>query len=139
MRRGNQWYLRGVVSFGIEKRVNRNGKSVSMCDENFSSLYADITSEIEWIMETLRTRHEPDTVCDNITSSSDEIYNWMIPLLFVALGCAIFVVAVLATARCFSKNVVIFVEPQVVMQELDLNPDHPPETHVETSEISSQC
>jgi secreted trypsin-like serine protease len=46
VKRNNKWYLRGVVSFGISKLV----KGVVTCDEQYSTLFVDVTGYMDWIV-----------------------------------------------------------------------------------------
>lgn len=52
MQRGDQWYLRGVVSFGISKKTNST-EYPRMCDANYPALYADVTSAMDWIVQKI--------------------------------------------------------------------------------------
>jgi secreted trypsin-like serine protease len=56
MIRGGRWYLRGVVSFGISKTSDSDAVEARMCDKDYPSLYADITSGMEWLLQALREK-----------------------------------------------------------------------------------
>ncbi|XP_065334618.1 uncharacterized protein LOC135935916 [Cloeon dipterum] len=47
-----RWFIRGIVSFGKSKKVKFEGKERLLCDPNEYSLFADITSYMDWIVES---------------------------------------------------------------------------------------
>ncbi|XP_065336180.1 uncharacterized protein LOC135937042 [Cloeon dipterum] len=47
----DRWFIRGIVSFGIAKKVNFKGEETSLCHPNHYSLFADVASYMDWIVE----------------------------------------------------------------------------------------
>jgi Trypsin len=113
MKRGDRWYLRGVVSFGISKKIYRDKVVVQTCDEKYPSLYADITSAMDWLVDTVRERtiYTPDDECDNDYINSDNM-SLLTMALKAILFAAVFFIAVAVTARCFAKKVYVYGVPQ---------------------------
>ncbi|XP_065335018.1 uncharacterized protein LOC135936204 [Cloeon dipterum] len=46
-----RWFIRGIVSFGIEKKVMFEGEERSFCRPNQYTLFADVASYMDWIVE----------------------------------------------------------------------------------------
>ncbi|XP_065347017.1 chymotrypsin B-like [Cloeon dipterum] len=47
----DRWFIRGIVSFGRAKKVMLEGKNTSLCHPNQYSLFADVASYMDWIVE----------------------------------------------------------------------------------------
>ncbi|XP_065347054.1 CLIP domain-containing serine protease B10-like [Cloeon dipterum] len=46
-----RWFIRGLVGFGKEKKVMFEGKNTSLCHPDQFSLFADVASHMDWIVE----------------------------------------------------------------------------------------
>ncbi|CAB3376963.1 Hypothetical predicted protein [Cloeon dipterum] len=46
-----RWFIRGIVSFGITKKVTVDDKQESFCMPNRYSLFVDVASYMDWIVE----------------------------------------------------------------------------------------
>ncbi|XP_065336795.1 CUB and peptidase domain-containing protein 2-like [Cloeon dipterum] len=47
-----RWFIRGIVSFGKSKKViSEEGEERSLCDVNQYTLFADVASYVDWIVE----------------------------------------------------------------------------------------
>ena len=46
-----RWFIRGMVSFGVPKKVKFEGEERSLCHPNQYSLFADVASYVDWIVE----------------------------------------------------------------------------------------
>ncbi|XP_065336179.1 CLIP domain-containing serine protease B10-like isoform X2 [Cloeon dipterum] len=46
-----RWFIRGIVSFGISKIVEFEGKNTTLCHSNEYTLFADVASYMDWIVE----------------------------------------------------------------------------------------
>ncbi|XP_065345941.1 chymotrypsin B-like [Cloeon dipterum] len=46
-----RWFIRGIVSFAMAKKVEFEGKNTSLCHPNQYSLFADVAGYVDWIVE----------------------------------------------------------------------------------------
>ncbi|CAB3384776.1 Hypothetical predicted protein [Cloeon dipterum] len=46
-----RWFIRGIVSFGKSKKVMFEGEERSFCHPNYYSLFVDVASYMDWIVE----------------------------------------------------------------------------------------
>ncbi|XP_065350193.1 uncharacterized protein LOC135946078 [Cloeon dipterum] len=46
-----RWYIRGIVSFGKSEKVKFEGNETPLCPPNQYSLFADVASYMDWIVE----------------------------------------------------------------------------------------
>ncbi|XP_065346523.1 putative serine protease 45 [Cloeon dipterum] len=46
-----RWFIRGIVSFGMSKIVEFEGKNTSLCHPNQYSLFTDVANYMDWIVE----------------------------------------------------------------------------------------
>ncbi|XP_065344608.1 chymotrypsinogen A-like [Cloeon dipterum] len=49
--KNGRWFIRGIVSFGMSKKVMFEGEERSLCHPNQYSLFADVASYVDWIVE----------------------------------------------------------------------------------------
>jgi secreted trypsin-like serine protease len=49
-----RWYIRGVVSLGIKQILTIKDKPTDTCNENFPSLFVDLASSMDWILQTVQ-------------------------------------------------------------------------------------
>ncbi|XP_065335036.1 CLIP domain-containing serine protease B15-like [Cloeon dipterum] len=49
--KNGRWFIRGIVSFGISKMVEFEGEERSLCHPNQYSLFVDVASYVDWIVE----------------------------------------------------------------------------------------
>ncbi|XP_065347524.1 chymotrypsinogen A-like [Cloeon dipterum] len=47
----SRWFIRGIVSIGMSKRVKFNGEETLLCHPDQYSLFADVASFMDWIVE----------------------------------------------------------------------------------------
>ncbi|CAB3379105.1 Hypothetical predicted protein [Cloeon dipterum] len=52
--KNGRWFIRGIVSFGMAKNVMFEGEERSFCHPNHYSLFADVASYVDWIVEKSR-------------------------------------------------------------------------------------
>ncbi|XP_065345293.1 uncharacterized protein LOC135942880 [Cloeon dipterum] len=48
--KNDRWFIRGIVSFGMSKKVMFEGNETSLCHPNQYSLLADVASYMDWIV-----------------------------------------------------------------------------------------
>ncbi|XP_065335743.1 uncharacterized protein LOC135936736 [Cloeon dipterum] len=49
--KNGRWFIRGIVSFGIAKRVMFAGEEIPLCHPNHYSMFTDVASYMDWIVE----------------------------------------------------------------------------------------
>jgi hypothetical protein len=47
----NKWFLRGVISNGVEKNVVINEKPTPTCNPIYPSLFVDLANSMDWIVK----------------------------------------------------------------------------------------
>ncbi|XP_065335868.1 chymotrypsin B-like [Cloeon dipterum] len=50
IKKNGRWFIRGIVSFGLSKRVILDGEEQIACNPNSFSLYADVAYYMDWIV-----------------------------------------------------------------------------------------
>ncbi|XP_065335192.1 uncharacterized protein LOC135936344 [Cloeon dipterum] len=50
VKKDGRWFIRGIVSFGMSKKVMFEGEERSFCHPNQYALFADVASYVDWIV-----------------------------------------------------------------------------------------
>ncbi|XP_065335528.1 serine proteinase stubble-like [Cloeon dipterum] len=51
VKKDGRWFIRGIVSFGIAKKVMFEGEEIPLCHPDHYSLFADVASYMDWIVD----------------------------------------------------------------------------------------
>jgi hypothetical protein len=53
MKINSKWFLRGVISLGIQKIVQFNSTERKTCDADYPALNVDLATSMDWIVDEI--------------------------------------------------------------------------------------
>jgi hypothetical protein len=53
MKINSKWFLRGVISLGIQKTVQFGNKQIRTCDPDYPALNVDLATSMDWIVDEI--------------------------------------------------------------------------------------